>query len=192
MNIWVQQFFVVGLSRSSQDMSSISGCNLLNVSTTPSLPPGVTRMSPDITASHPLGCKIPLGWTHDLMIHIASLSIFLSPSLSTPTPAPGISWAIHPQPRWPKVRTYEFEAYFYLFFNESSWESSLISWSLSFLTCQMWITPPTFYDFHKEAWCAAVYGVTKSWTRLSDWTEMRWCIHRLSMRSESNQASNNI
>ena len=24
----------------------------------------------------------------------------------------------------------------------------------------------------KEAWCAAVHGVTKSWTRLSDWTEL--------------------
>ena len=24
----------------------------------------------------------------------------------------------------------------------------------------------------REAWCAAVHGVTKSWTRLSDWTEM--------------------
>ena len=25
----------------------------------------------------------------------------------------------------------------------------------------------------REAWCAAFHGVTKSWTRLSDWT--RWC-----------------
>ena len=24
----------------------------------------------------------------------------------------------------------------------------------------------------REAWCAAVYGVTKSWTRLSDWIEL--------------------
>ena len=24
----------------------------------------------------------------------------------------------------------------------------------------------------KEAWCAAIPGVTKSWTRLSDWTEL--------------------
>ena len=24
----------------------------------------------------------------------------------------------------------------------------------------------------REAWCAAVHGVTKSWTRLSDWTEV--------------------
>ena len=26
----------------------------------------------------------------------------------------------------------------------------------------------------REAWCAAIYGVTKSWTWLSDWTE--YCI----------------
>ena len=24
----------------------------------------------------------------------------------------------------------------------------------------------------REAWCAGVHGVTKSWTRLSDWTEL--------------------
>ena len=26
----------------------------------------------------------------------------------------------------------------------------------------------------REAWCAAVHGVTKSWTWLSDWTELNW------------------
>ena len=26
----------------------------------------------------------------------------------------------------------------------------------------------------REAWCAAIHGVTKSWTRLSDWTELKW------------------
>ena len=26
----------------------------------------------------------------------------------------------------------------------------------------------------REAWCAAVHGVTKSWTRLSHWTELNW------------------
>ena len=25
-----------------------------------------------------------------------------------------------------------------------------------------------------EAWCAAVHGVAKSWTRLSNWTELSW------------------
>ena len=28
----------------------------------------------------------------------------------------------------------------------------------------------------REAWHAAVHGVTKSWTRLSDWTELYWTI----------------
>ena len=27
-----------------------------------------------------------------------------------------------------------------------------------------------------EAWCAAVYGVEKSQTWLSDWTEMNWTV----------------
>ena len=26
----------------------------------------------------------------------------------------------------------------------------------------------------REAWSAAIHGVTKSWTRLSDWTELNW------------------
>ena len=26
----------------------------------------------------------------------------------------------------------------------------------------------------REAWCAAIHGVTKSWTRLSSWTELNW------------------
>ena len=25
----------------------------------------------------------------------------------------------------------------------------------------------------RQAWCAAVHGVAKSWTRLRDWTELR-------------------
>ena len=28
----------------------------------------------------------------------------------------------------------------------------------------------------REAWCAAVHGVTKSWTRLSDWTELIYIV----------------
>ena len=27
---------------------------------------------------------------------------------------------------------------------------------------------------YREAWCAAIHGVAKSWTRLSDWTELNW------------------
>ena len=28
---------------------------------------------------------------------------------------------------------------------------------------------------NREAWCAAVHGVAKNWTWLSDWTELNWC-----------------
>ena len=31
----------------------------------------------------------------------------------------------------------------------------------------------------REAWCAAIHGVTKSWTRLSDWTERNWRIAKV-------------
>ena len=30
----------------------------------------------------------------------------------------------------------------------------------------------------REAWRAAVHGVTKSWTQLSDWTELNWVLAR--------------
>ena len=33
----------------------------------------------------------------------------------------------------------------------------------------------------REAWCAAIGGVTKSWTWLSDWTELRWLTKRKSL-----------
>ena len=26
----------------------------------------------------------------------------------------------------------------------------------------------------KEAWCAVIHGVAKSWTGLSNWTELNW------------------
>ena len=29
----------------------------------------------------------------------------------------------------------------------------------------------------REAWCAAIHGVAKSRTQLSDWTELNWMIH---------------
>ena len=29
----------------------------------------------------------------------------------------------------------------------------------------------------KEAWCAAVHGVAKTRTRLSNWTELNWCLY---------------
>ena len=33
----------------------------------------------------------------------------------------------------------------------------------------------------RVAWCAVIRGVTKSWTWLSDWTELRWLIKRKSL-----------
>ena len=34
---------------------------------------------------------------------------------------------------------------------------------------------------HREAWCSIVHGVTKSWTRLSDWTEHLYFYGKISM-----------
>ena len=31
----------------------------------------------------------------------------------------------------------------------------------------------------REAWCAAIRGVAKSWTKLSDWTELNWILSHL-------------
>ena len=31
----------------------------------------------------------------------------------------------------------------------------------------------------REAWCAVIHGVTKSWTRLSDWTELNWSLQEV-------------
>ena len=37
----------------------------------------------------------------------------------------------------------------------------------------------------REAWRAVIHGVAKSWTRLSDWTELNW-----GMQMESGEDSN--
>ena len=36
----------------------------------------------------------------------------------------------------------------------------------------------------REAWCAAIHGVAKSRTRLSDWTEMNWSVYMLLPNSQ--------
>ena len=33
----------------------------------------------------------------------------------------------------------------------------------------------------REAWCSAIHGATKSWTRLSDWTELNWTLFIITM-----------
>ena len=37
----------------------------------------------------------------------------------------------------------------------------------------------------REAWHAAVHGVAKSWTWLSDWTELNWFIGRIDAEAET-------
>ena len=37
----------------------------------------------------------------------------------------------------------------------------------------------------REAWCAAIHGVAKSWTQLSDWTELNWKESNANFRSEN-------
>ena len=34
----------------------------------------------------------------------------------------------------------------------------------------------------REAWRAAIHGITKSWTRLSDWTELNWSEGSVALR----------
>ena len=41
----------------------------------------------------------------------------------------------------------------------------------------------------KEAWHAAIHGVAKNQTRLSNWTELNWCINTRALSSYSWQAS---
>ena len=40
----------------------------------------------------------------------------------------------------------------------------------------------------REAWCAAVHGVEKSWTPLSDWTELSWVESAIQGRSREQKA----
>ena len=39
----------------------------------------------------------------------------------------------------------------------------------------------------REAWHAAIHGVTKSWTRLSDWPELKWTDTYIAMNFQSRQ-----
>ena len=40
----------------------------------------------------------------------------------------------------------------------------------------MSLSKPQEFVTDREAWRAAIHGVAKSWTRLSDWTELNWYI----------------
>ena len=41
----------------------------------------------------------------------------------------------------------------------------------------------------REAWCAAVHGVARSWTWLSDWTELNWTSFQQKRRVEFSQGT---
>ena len=42
----------------------------------------------------------------------------------------------------------------------------------------------SWWAIRKEAWHAAVHGVTKSWTRLRDWSELKIVIYGLWLRTQ--------
>ena len=46
------------------------------------------------------------------------------------------------------------------------WMASLTQWTWVWASSGSW--------WRREAWCAAVRGVAKDWTRLSDWTELNY------------------
>ena len=46
----------------------------------------------------------------------------------------------------------------------NSWMTSLTLWT------RVWVSFGSCWD--REAWCAVVQGVSKSWTRVNDWTEL--------------------
>ena len=57
---------------------------------------------------------------------------------------------------------------------QNGWMISPTQWTW------VWINSGSWWWTGREAWCAAVHGVTKSWTRLSNWTVLnmycRYCI----------------
>ena len=47
------------------------------------------------------------------------------------------------------------------------WMASLTWWTWVWVKSGSWV-------MYREAWLAMIHGVAKSWTQLSDWTELNW------------------
>ena len=58
------------------------------------------------------------------------------------------------------------------------WMASLTRWTW------VWVDSGSWWW---EAWCAAVHGVTKSRTRLSDWTELNWIGYGKILKEQTRQ-----
>ena len=52
----------------------------------------------------------------------------------------------------------------------------------------VWVNSGSWWWTGREAWCAAIHGVIKSQTQLSDFTELNWMTRRTKTRNNDNQS----
>ena len=62
-------------------------------------------------------------------------------------------------------------------------EDEMAGWHHWLYGCESEWTPGVVMD--REAWHAAIHGVAKSWTWLSDWTEPNWVLNIAMEKSDS-------